>query len=229
MPSVDAMPLVDAMLVGCTNSSQCLSPPNLCFKNGDCNPLTNLCEYPEVTCQELGPCLDNQCNLSNGECESTDANELATCSPTTCEAFGACVFESPCSTSGIKARSCIDRVCSAGGCEEVPRTEEAPCIRATEGNLCGLTTCSPFSNCGGFSTINSCDETGVRARSCTDQVCAAGSCQPKNRVDTQNCTRNTDGDPCSSNIGLPSAQAAAQIIEGCCENASCSSTAPCAF
>ena len=71
----------------------------------------------------------------------------------------------------VTSYRCVDAVC-------VPSAERQTdcCTRVTMGATCGATTVGAWSACGGYA--DSCDETGSRARTITEQVCAAGACQP---------------------------------------------------
>lgn len=66
----------------------------------------------------------------------------------------------------------------------------------TSETICASTTCGKYGSCGGFVSV--CDENGTHSRSCTDYTCNAGVCAGKDRTDTGNCTRNTDGATCAS-------------------------------
>jgi hypothetical protein len=119
------------------------------------------------------------------------------CGATTCDAFGSCGgYTSTCDETGTQSRTCTDRVCSAGSCAGVARSESQSCTRSTMGVTCDVTTCGSYGSCGGYAST--CDETGSQSRTCTDYECAGGGCAPQTRSESRGCTRSTTGLMCSA-------------------------------
>ncbi len=118
------------------------------------------CQFDAAnSCDETGTqsqiCTDFEC--SGGSCEGTDRTEMQTCSRsttgmvcgggTTCEDFGACVYNSGvCDESGTETRVCTDRTCGSGVCNAIPRTDSQACSRIRDGLNCGIQNCPA----GGF-------------------------------------------------------------------------------
>ena len=89
-------------------------------------------------------------------------------------------------------------VCAAGSCGDAMRTETESCSRDTDGTSCGMTSCESWGACD-YSTL--CDESASQSRTCTDRVCAAGSCGDAMRSENRTCTRDTDGLSCGGGVG----------------------------
>jgi len=80
---------------------------------------------------------------------------------------------------------CTDDRCLVGlGC--MPTFNTAPC---------GASTCGGFGTCD---YIDGCDEAASQSRTCTDHVCAGGSCAAVDRSEAMDCSRDTDGSACGS-------------------------------
>lgn len=192
----------DATVVDCTSDTQCQTPPSPCKLAGLCNPATQQCEFPDKDCSGAGDeCNVGTCQEATGECIPSPAFDGDDCGAgTTCDSFGACGGFDPgdvCDETGTRSRDCTDRVCSSGSCIEVERVDSEPCTRDQDGVTCDDTTCGDFGACGGFS--DTCDEHGLRARTCTAFACDSGSCAGDDFTDFDFCTRGSrDGITCAS-------------------------------
>lgn len=89
-------------------------------------------------------------------------------------------FANSCDETGTQSRT--NQVCVAGVAQN--RGESRDCSRDTDGTVVSN---GAWGACGSFS--DTCDETGTQSR--TNQVCVAGASQ--NRLESQTCTRETDG------------------------------------
>lgn len=116
--------------------------------------------------------------------EASDAGEEAT---TTCGEFGDCLVPAgdACVQVGVRVRTCTDRICPSGSCEESTRTESEACRRPTEGEPCGGgTTCGDYGSCD-FVGETLCAR--ARSRECIDRACQSGSCAAATRVEREEC------------------------------------------
>ncbi len=219
--AVDAAPEIDAVPVECSSSTDCQSPPDLCYMVGVCDIDSNLCVFPKVTCATNEACATNQCNGLTGECEKTSTNENASCDTQTCNGFGACAFDdsNSCDETGIQSRACTDFVCTSGSCVGNNTVEMQSCSRVTEGDDCnGGTTCPMFGNC--IYEMGICDESGSQTRTCTDNNCGSGACVAVNRNESQPCTRTTEGNTCDFQ-DCGGGGGGGGIQEVCCAAGSC--------
>ncbi len=121
------------------------------------------------------------------------------CGDTTCGSFGACTATDVCAQGGMATRTCTDFTCGGGTCGSAPRHEAMMCTRTTDGTACGMMGCAAWGTC---SYAASCDETGVRHRTCTSPTCAGGACAPNATTedDTAGCPRDTDGIGCGAGM-----------------------------
>src|SRR5690606_8555802 len=63
----------------------------------------------------------------------------------------------------------------------------------TEGISCGSRTCPGWGSCNWSSA---CATTATQSRTCTVPVCRSGSCANESEMETQGCTRSTNGNTC---------------------------------
>ncbi|MCZ7677895.1 MAG: hypothetical protein M5U28_03580 [Sandaracinaceae bacterium] len=98
-------------------------------------------------------------------------------------------FDDTCDETGTESRSVTTFTCSSGTCVPSTSSESRGCPRDTDGTSCGGTDCGGYGGCGGFS--DTCDESGTESRTCTDYVCADGTCQGFDRSETRGCSRMT--------------------------------------
>ena len=187
------------------------------------------CDY-SGTCDESAmqtrTCTDIRC--ATGSCGGTMRSESMACSRTTngnscgspvCGAWSTCSYASSCATSGTQSRTCMDPICSGGGCGmSGPRTEMQSCgTRATNGMDCG-TTCGAYGACN-YRTP--CDEDATQSRTCTPRTCSSGSCVTGSATtEFLGCTRSTEGNSCDVDLCSPGS--------GSCSAGMCSGTSYCA-
>ncbi len=124
---------------------------------------------------------------SNADCQAPPSMclEAGTCNTTTNQ----CEFP-PVDCSGMDT-SCTKGTCNptTGACEAAP---------SNEGNGCGAgTVCGGFGSCGSFS--DTCDESGMKSRTCHDFTCVSGVCsQGADYQDSTGCTRDQTGVTCNT-------------------------------
>jgi hypothetical protein len=104
-------------------------------------------------------------------------------------------FADDCDEGGMRSRGVTVFTCNAGTCTGTPSVEMEACARDTDGVSCEATQCGGYGACGGFS--DTCDESGVEVRTCTDYACVAGSCQGAARDESRSCGRATSGVMCA--------------------------------
>lgn len=115
--------------------------------------------------------------------------------PDACKLAGSCGADGECSYPEVDCSDEGDQ-CNVGACD--PTTGACVKQAAFEGMSCGdVTTCGAFSDCA-YDPSNSCDETGMRQRDCTDYTCNVGACTGAARVEQEPCDRDTDGDSCGA-------------------------------
>jgi hypothetical protein len=196
-----------------------------CESGTVCEPATACGGFAEP-CGESGSqqriCHDTKCRA--GTC--TPENRVETlpcgretdgtsCGSTSCGGWGGCGgFEDTCDQDGTRSRTCWQRRCSGGGCADVnPYSDTQGCSRSTDGTSCGPDQCGSFGLCGGFT--DACDESGTQSRTCNPQVCGDGACGlGGGYTEMQDCTRDTDGQPCGSPCMIPGPAR-------CCQSGSC--------
>jgi len=195
----DAMP--DAAPFGCQGNDDCAVPPDLCSQAGTCDLATHVCSFPPVTCTQLdSDCAQGVCDLASGACVAMPRNEDASCGAgTVCDPFGPCGgFSDVCDESGTQSRTCMVNTCHAGACTGATMADTAACQRAsTDGTSCGAMSVGGCGACGDF--VDLCDETGTQTCTCTQPVCAGGTCG--GHIDTtcaQDCFRDTNGKGCGN-------------------------------
>jgi hypothetical protein len=115
---------------------------------------------------------------NDADCDDGFACTTETCFENTC---GYVPNDAACDDTN----PCTDDRCLVGeGC--VPTFNTAPCGAST---------------CGGFGTCDygdGCDEAASQSRTCTDHVCASGTCAAIDRTEMMGCSRDTDGSVCGS-------------------------------
>ena len=188
----DGNPCTDDACVAGTCSHE--AAPATCDDGVYCNGADS-CLGGECAAHDGNPCRGTTtCSEAGAACLAC-ADDLDCPSPTT-DAWSTCAFDSTCDESGSRERMvtsyrCVDAVCVPSAERQTDR-----CTRVTTGVTCGATTVGAWSACGGYA--DSCDETGSRARTITEQVCAAGACQPTATTETATCGRSTGGTSCGA-------------------------------
>ncbi|UJR86696.1 hypothetical protein [Sandaracinus amylolyticus] len=150
-------------------------------EGGECVHSGDPCEAP-TTC-------DEQRDLCVG-CESDDD-----CPAATEGDWSDCEFAETCDVAGTRERHSRRFACTEGACVPDERIESEECTRDTEGTACAPAGCGEWSECGGFA--DACDGSGEQTRTCTESVCAGGTCSVTERTETQACVRDTEGDACA--------------------------------
>jgi len=188
--------------VGCTGDSDC---------PGTTTTGWSTCRFEgDATCDETG--RQNRTVTTYAcmgeECVPTDSNEGRNCNRETTGAscgsdmvtgYTACNYGgNTCANSGSRTRQRTIYRCSGDSCGSSTSTETdtAGCARNTNGTSCGPTTTGTWGECMDFS--GTCDESGTRSRTDTEQVCMTGSCQSRGNTVTGACARSTDGTSCGS-------------------------------
>jgi len=220
---IDARP--DAAPVGCQQTSDCATPPDLCSRPGTCDLGTHTCTFPAVDCSgQADTCNDAACDPAIG-CMAVPAHDTATCAATTCDPqFGPCGgFANTCDSTGTHSRNCTNFTCQSGNCVGTGAVDTQACTTPTNGVSCGAST---VTNCGFCGNTDKCAETGTMTCTCTTQVCSGDVCTQVPTSCEQACTRNTDGDEClTTSSGCP----LNEIRTLCCLNGGCSDVCfPCA-
>jgi hypothetical protein len=112
--------------------------------------------------------------------------------------WSGCDASDVCATSGTRSRAVTTYRCVGGTCAPSESAENEPCSRATDGDPCGAPTCGAWEAC---TSADPCSTAGTESRSCSDPVCAGGSCSMPLRTETRACTRaSTDGAPCGADV-----------------------------
>lgn len=191
-------------VTGCDDSNPCTD--DVCNVDGTCSRTNNAvaCD-DDVFCNGLDTCGGGSCSVHAGDpCTGTTCDEAANlcrgCSAAGCPArmdgaWGACGgFPDACATTGTESRVVRTFACIDDACMPSDSTESRACSRATDGIVCGATSCGPYGACDG----SGCDTAGTQSRSCTDQVCSGGTCTGAPRTETAGCLRSTDGASCGA-------------------------------
>lgn len=184
-----------------------------CASDADCPADTagawSSCDFA-TTCGTAGTrqrtltsyqCVAGSCEASTspetGSC-TRPSRDGTSCGARTCPSFGACGgFSDACDTSGTQSRTCTERVCGGGTCNDQPSGESTSCSRATDGDVCG-----GGAGCDGWGPCDyadECDEDGLEERTCHDWRCNGGSCRDSPSTESRACSRDREGDACGSN------------------------------
>jgi hypothetical protein len=142
-------------------------------------------EKPGDVCGACGDCLDFTTDSLHPvwQCRANDALCTGDCD----ECFG--------SGGRYQCRAKTNAPCGpdCGVCSQVSDTEYN-CV--FQRDRCLPRTCPAWGDCT-YST--QCVESGSQARTCTDYTCnLAGECVQSNPIETQPCTRDTDGNTCGA-------------------------------
>lgn len=182
--------------LGCTSDADCGGTAYGDW--GGCGSFADACDTSGTRSRTVrtftctgGACVPED-GTETGPCSRTTDGDP--CGGTTCDGWGGCDYADDCDESATRSRSCTDYACGGGTCSGSARTETEGCSRSTTGASCGATSCTDWSACSGFGSI--CGETGSQDRTCTDYTCGGGSCGASMRMETQACTRDTDGRSC---------------------------------
>jgi hypothetical protein len=125
----------------------CTTPPNAeCYEAvGTCDPLTGDCSYPTKA-------------------------DGTTCGETSCPEWSVCSWDGECSSSGTRARTCTDYICSAGNCTSGTHDESDPCSRTVDnGTGCSAGYCCSHT-CVARHDENNCGSCGVSCSGSTSCV-----------------------------------------------------------
>lgn len=157
-----------------------------CTPGADCST-GNPCETGTIDCSGGTPSCTRSGNAPNG----------TSCGTTENGPFGSCGgFSSTCDETGTRSRTVTRYECAGGSCQAMPEADTESCSRSTGGTMCGSTMTTGWSTCGGFS--GTCDETGTQSRMVTTYTCASASCDADVTMESQSCSRSTNGSSCGS-------------------------------
>lgn len=176
----------------CNSGQPCTQGACGCSIDTDCGTggwtcSTGTCECAGVIC--AGECFVGGNCCVNNECSTTD----------NCTNWGSCDYNNSCDESASQSRSCPQMTCTDHNCVQSWHSENQVCTRNTDGDSCEAgTVYTDWSTCGGYDSNNSCDDTGIQTRSKTVYTCDSAVCGSATTTETQNCTRDTDGDSCEA-------------------------------
>ena len=198
-----------------------------CMACDDDNPCTeDTCEAGAcvhtpregVLCNDGDPCTVNDICNADGRCGGTGCSELGAtlrCSPgrgcvgclsdadcpdsqtdwSPCE-YGAA--NTPATCSGTQSRTVTTGTCSMDMCAFTETTETRDCARRRNSDVaCGGDTLTPWGLCDYADT---CDEDATQTRTRTRYRCDQATCRPRPMMESQACSRDTDGDSCGENM-----------------------------
>jgi hypothetical protein len=209
-PRPDTGPPMDAgpgcSVLGCDDGNPCTD--DTCNVDGLCTYRDNAVACDDGTfCNGLDRCEGGSCSFHVGNpcgsgttCDGTAGTCVGCTTDAMCPApmagsWGACGgFADACATGGTEERTLRTFRCMSGSCVPSDTTESQACSRATEGTVCGATSCDSFGGCSG----SGCDTAGTQTRTCNDRVCSAGACSTRPRVESAGCFRPTDGTSCGA-------------------------------
>ncbi|MEM9863508.1 MAG: hypothetical protein AAF938_18070 [Myxococcota bacterium] len=174
--------------------------------DGFCDGLSAACQDG---CVPGAPCNLNECQRGTFACDGAvprcvfDANvpDGTECRPDEEGLWSDCSRPTTCAESGTESRTVIRFACSAGSCNSTLDNETRACSVDTDGDTCGSGfSCPSFGACQ-FS--NTCATSGTRSRTCTRQMCASGTCQSMNEVQSEGCSRGSQNGQTCSGCGTP--------------------------
>lgn len=208
-PADSRVPGGDGGTAACSTSGEC-DDDNPCTRD---TCLDGACVHDSretscddgIVCNGDDTCVDGECVHSGDPCEAPttcdEARDLCVgcASDDDCPAasegeWSDCEYAETCDLAGTRERHTRRYACTEGACVPDERIETGECARDTDGTACAPPGCGEWSECGGFD--DACDGTGVQTRTCTESVCADGSCAITERTETQACVRDTEGDTC---------------------------------
>ena len=141
-----------------------------------------VCGGTPVVCDDGNECTDDACDPETGACTSAD-NTAACDDGSWCNGTDRC--------AGGTCSEHTDPPCPSFCNEDTMRCEA--CRSPSD---CGDVTYGDWSSCGGFG--GTCGENGTRSRMVTTPTCTAGMCGTDTSMETEACTRDTDGNSCGS-------------------------------
>ncbi|MGZ3455242.1 MAG: hypothetical protein ACXVEF_36905 [Polyangiales bacterium] len=158
----------------CSDGNAC-TDGDVCA-DGACKPGT------AKKCDDGNPCTDDSCDPASG-CKKTN-NTLACDDGLFCNGTDTC--------SGGSCSAHAGTTC-AKACSEVLKACTS-CVSVAD---CGAVVYDPWSACGGFAST--CSTTGTQTRNVhTPTSCSGGVCGFTVTVESQACTRPTDGSSCGT-------------------------------
>lgn len=141
-----------------------------------------------LTGQVNRTCTEWRCQA--GKCRLTEVTDTApcernpegvTCRAPECTEWGACSYDSTCTNSGTRTRTCTTYSCAAGACqaEQKEEPDSAGCARNTDGDPCGS------GSCGSCGYANGCDTQSDKW--CYEYVCGGGTCNENGYSSSYGC------------------------------------------
>lgn len=195
-PEVDAGPSCPATETECSDGidddcdgmsdcadSDCLGAScddaSVCTENDAC-AADGTCTGTAITCADENPCTDDACDPASG---CTFTNNTASCD------------------DGFWCNGpdqCTDGACVAVGpppCASFCNETTMACDQCFVDADCGTASTSSWGACDYGST---CDESATQTRSVMTPRCMAGVCTVETTMESQPCTRDTDGTSCGT-------------------------------
>ncbi len=202
-----------------TTESQSCSRPSDGLSCGDATfGLWSGCDWQDacdVSATDSRLRTDLRC--ASGACTGVQTTETQACSratendtcgngmPTYSE-WSSCTYPAnSCNQSMLSTRTRTEPVCQSASCgsRTVTETDAARCNRSTNGNNCGATTTSQWSDC---TYQPGCGLTGTRTRTVTTHTCGGGACATNTITETDTssfCTRGNPPGACSPTVTGP--------------------------
>ena len=180
-----------------------------------------------VECEDLGSCVENTCNPSNGQCEQEDVDcddlnpcTVDTCNPDAAEGDDACVHTiDPDCTPCTENAGCDDGdLCTVDQCD----LEAAVCdfsvpVVCEDDNTCSEDTCLPDEGCV-HTAIKPCPDLACEFDfECNNEsACTVDTCEIEAGAATGDCVHTPiecdDGDPCHVGACDPNAGIAGACV-----------------
>lgn len=201
-----------------------------CDVESDCQPAEfgdwDTCSFPVDVCAEAGEQHRSVTRYACGadqKCEEVVSQETQACTRQTAGvscgatvegAWSACENPSDiCALTGTQSRIVTTSVCSGGACASSDTVEQRSCTRETDGIECAAPSSGAWGECIAF---DACTYSGMKHRMNRTSACAAGVCEHTDTGESQPCTRETDGDACTSAPGCDAPTACVASSSGSC-------------
>ena len=187
------------------NSDDCVE----CYRNDDCpDPVReeiSECTYPSICATEGSHMMVNTSYVCvNQQCVAQTQTEIEVCGRYTenqvcgevsTTEWSECQVANDCDVTGFASRKVFSPKCVAEQCTSIETEEIRNCNANTSGVVCIDSEVSMWSECV---YPNACSLTGTRVRTVTNGVCNDGQCTSVDTEENQVCTRDTNGQECTS-------------------------------
>jgi hypothetical protein len=159
-----------------------------------------------MVCQADNVCRDIAADGSDARPFAVDAAPDIDAVPVACNSSSDCEMPPDLcympGTCDIDTKLCVfpkvacnaNETCATHQCN--PSTGQCETTATNEAATCAPQNCTDYGPCG-FDDMNTCDETGMQTRSCTDSVCVSGACVGTSNIEPMACSRVTTGDDCN--------------------------------